>query len=508
MTRLRLNVLANFSGQAWSAVMGLIFVPIYIQLMGVEAYGLVGLYASLQGIIQILDLGLSPTMNREMARHSVQPERADDARDFVRTLEIGYWVIGVVIATALMLAAPVLATQWIRSEQLSADVVTRTIISMSVMTALQWPLSFYSGGLLGLQKQVLLNGMNIFFSTLSNVGSVLILILVSSTITAFFQWQIVVSVLRVTALTVALWWNLPKSSRPPRLRPHLVRDVWRFAAGMSGLSVFSIILTQSDKIILSRIVGLGAVGYYALAGVVASGVVVAVSPVFNALFPRFSALVATGQMDTLQQQYHRGSQVMAIFVVPLTMVLATFSYSVLLVWTGNVDTARVVAPIATFLAIGTGLNGLTHPAYALQLAHGTTKTNLIISGVAVVFLVPMLVVMASAYGAVGAALVWVIFNASNILLLVPITHHMYMTGQTRQWFVTDLGLPTLAALVCIVPAKLLMPLADSRLMLGMQLLAVLAVTFVGSSLMVQSVQFWLRARLIQIWLSVARQPDK
>jgi hypothetical protein len=33
--------------------------------MGMEAYGLIGFYFMLQGVIQILDLGLSPTMNRE-----------------------------------------------------------------------------------------------------------------------------------------------------------------------------------------------------------------------------------------------------------------------------------------------------------------------------------------------------------------------------------------------------------------------------------------------------------
>ena len=48
----------------------------------------------LQAVLQVLDLGMGPTMNREMARYSVQPDKAEEARDFARTLEAGYWVIG------------------------------------------------------------------------------------------------------------------------------------------------------------------------------------------------------------------------------------------------------------------------------------------------------------------------------------------------------------------------------------------------------------------------------
>jgi O-antigen/teichoic acid export membrane protein len=70
--------------------MQLLIVPLYIRFMGMEAYGLIGFYAMLQGTLQILDLGLSPTMTRELARYSSQSGKEHEMRDFVRTLEIGY----------------------------------------------------------------------------------------------------------------------------------------------------------------------------------------------------------------------------------------------------------------------------------------------------------------------------------------------------------------------------------------------------------------------------------
>src|ERR1700733_16084280 len=98
---LKLELVASFAGTGWSGVVQLACIPAYIKLMGIESYGLIGFYLVLQAALQVLDLGLSPTMNREMARYSVLPDKADEARDLVRTLEVGYWSIGIIIAIGL-----------------------------------------------------------------------------------------------------------------------------------------------------------------------------------------------------------------------------------------------------------------------------------------------------------------------------------------------------------------------------------------------------------------------
>ena len=66
----RINVIANYLGQGWVALMGLAFVPIYIKYLGMEAYGLIGIFAVLQVSLTVLDMGMAPTLNREMAFHS------------------------------------------------------------------------------------------------------------------------------------------------------------------------------------------------------------------------------------------------------------------------------------------------------------------------------------------------------------------------------------------------------------------------------------------------------
>ena len=64
MHRLRRNLIANMIGAGWLALSGLIFAPLYIRLLGPEAYGLISFYYLLQAALQVFDFGLSPTMNR------------------------------------------------------------------------------------------------------------------------------------------------------------------------------------------------------------------------------------------------------------------------------------------------------------------------------------------------------------------------------------------------------------------------------------------------------------
>jgi O-antigen/teichoic acid export membrane protein len=163
---------------------------------------------------------------------------------------------------------------------------------MGVLAVFQWPASFYQGGLMGLGRQVLFNGLSIFFSTLSSAGAVLLLWLISPTIQAFFLWLAAVSAAKALLLAAFLWKSLPAANRPPRFGFARVRSVARFAAGMSGITVCGLILTQSDKMIVSKLFSLKVFGYYSIASMFGTGLSMIVTSVFNTIFPRFSALAA------------------------------------------------------------------------------------------------------------------------------------------------------------------------------------------------------------------------
>ena len=351
---------------------------------------------------------------------------------------------------------------------------------MGALTALQWPLTFYQGGLLGLQRQVLLNGITIATATLSGGGALLVLWLVSPTVSAFFTWQIAVSLLQAAATTFALWRCLPGSGHVARFDPGITRDIWRFAAGMSGITITALLLTQLDKVILSKMLTLKTFGYYILAGVVGNGLsVVLITPMFNTVFPRFSSLVAAADEKSLLAMYHGSTQVMAVMILPAAAVIAFFSPEIMLLWTGSPEIADNTASIVSILVAGTALNGLMNLPYALQLSHGWTRIGLAINAMFIIAIVPAIVFMTTHYGAAGAASVWLGLNAVYMIVGVPLTHRRLLKGEAFRWFTKDVGIPMAGSLIIAGIARLIFPVFDSpsRFVSASLLLLIFSFTF-------------------------------
>jgi O-antigen/teichoic acid export membrane protein len=382
-----------------------------------------------------------------MARLSALPGREQEMRNLVRSLEVIYWSIAILIGITVIAMAPFIAQHWVKAEQLSAQTIEQAILIMGFAMALQWPASFYSGGLMGLQRQVLLNVIIIGMSTLSGAGAVLVLWLISPTIQAFFSWQIIISSINTCLLAWFLWHRLPYTGKTATFQKQLLAGVWRFAAGMFGIGILATILTQLDKIILSKMLTLEMFGYYTLAGVVALSLYRLIAPLFSAIYPRFTQLVTLGDRDGLKQLYHKSCQLMSVLILPVTVVVAMFSYEILLIWTQNPLTAEKAHLLVSILICGTALNGLMNIPYALQLANGWTKLSLYGNLIAVIIMAPMIIYLTSQYGALGGASVWVILNSGYFLIGIPFMHRRLLISEKWRWYGQDVGLPLAASLI-------------------------------------------------------------
>lgn len=482
LSGLKLNLAANLTGSAWAMVVQLLCIPLYIKFMGIEAYGLVGFYLMVQAMLQVLDLGLSPTMNREMARYSVQPEKADEARDLVRTLELGYWMIGILIGVALVSSAPWIAVHWIKPNAIPIRSVREAVTLMGILAVFQWPMSFYQGGLTGLRKQVLFNLLRIFAATASNGGAVLALWLIDRTIHVFFLWLVVTNAVMVILWTVCFWKSIPKGTRPPRLKAQLLRKIGNFAAGITGIATFSLILGQADKLVVSRVLNLKVFGYYTIAGVFGTGLVLIVTSVFNTIFPQFAAFVAQGNEAAIIRLYHKGTQLMLLLIVPLTAVLALFSVEVLQLWTRNAEVARNAGPIATILVLASAINAMMFLPFTLQLAYGWTSLALKITMFLTIIVVPGVWFMAKHYGALGAAYVFLCLQLINMLIGVPLTHRRLLRHEMTKWFLQDIAPPLLASVLVVGLARVFVSTPMPPLItLGVLLLVLLAALSAATS---------------------------
>lgn len=450
---LKKNVIANYLGQGWSGLIGLAFVPLYIKYLGIEAYGLIGIFALLQAWLTLLDMGMTPTLNREMARFTAGAHTPQSIRDLLRSLEIVCYCVASLIGMSIWAASGWLAADWLQADKLPLEVVAQAIAIMGVVAALRFVEGIYRGAILGLQRQVFFNVVNASLATIRAVGAIAVLVWISPTIEAYFVWQGVVSIISVAILAVAAHGSLPAAPKSAQFSRRALIEIRHFAGGMMATTFLALLLTQVDKIILSKLISLEAFGYYTLAGTVAAAIYLLITPITQAFYPRFTELVSKSEGQELVNAYHRSAQLVTVLAAPAAMMLIFFGENLLTLWTGNAILAHDVAPLLALLAAGTLLNGLMHIPYMLQLAHGWSSFAVRVNLVAVAILVPAILWVTPRFGAIGAAWVWVLLNAGYVLIGIHFMHLRLLSREKWKWYRQDVALPalsaTLAALLCL-----------------------------------------------------------
>lgn len=483
MAALRINILSNYVGQIWMAAMGIAFLPLYMRTLGMEAFGLIGLMLTLQSISQVFDFGIGGSTNRELSRRIHQPSLANNTNNLVRTSEILIWALALAIALLVWLASNPMAFHWLHISSLDRQEASSAIALMGVAIALMWPSSFYSNCLAGLEQQPILNVLNIIFATLRYAGVLPILLWISPTISAFLWWHALVGASQSLIMAWAVWRILP-SRKPAYWSLSEIKNNRTFAGGLFAISLLALSVTQLDRLALASLLPLEELGYYTLALSISAGLGRMVQPMFTALYPRFSRLVAFNDETTLRKLYHLSSQYLAVVIAATAAVLIFFSYDVLLLWTGSTIVADKTALPLSLLVLGSALNGLINIPYALQLASGWTQLALTLNTASLLLGIPLCLWAVPHYGMTGAALLWLMTNLVSFTIGIPLMHRRLLHGEMRHWYLRDNLPPILAASTAALVLQAALP-PLSRSMTGVALLAfasavVLAVTAMAS----------------------------
>jgi len=462
---LRRNIIANFIARAWGFISAYLFIPLYLKFLGIEAYGLVGFYTILLGVLVFADLGFTATLNREMARLSVRKNSSGEMSDLLRTYELAYLCISTVIAVMIWVLAPLIAEHWLRSRILQPQEMAMAIRMMGVAIAFQLPSGLYFGGLMGLQRQVQANSLQIAWGTFRGIGAVLVLWLFSPTIFAFALWQLISNAIYCFLVRFSLWRALsPGPIRSyPRFKWQIFRNTWRFAIGMAGMAVLSTILFQTDKLAVSKMLPLEMLGYYTLAGALAALPLMLASPIASAVFPRLTGLVEIEDRIGLVMLYHRTCELVAVAIIPAGLTIALFAGDFIFAWTGSAAASRQAGLVASLLLLGQLMQAITLVPFYLALAHGQTKLILQVQIFSVILITPILILLITKYGVVGGGISWLVMNICSLPPYMYFLHHRFLPGELQTWILRDVGRPLLTALPIIILGRWLFLSPSSRI---------------------------------------------
>lgn len=446
---------ASILSRGWAAALSLLAVPFYLRFIGVEAYGVVGLFLSFSVLVGFLDLGLGATLTRELARLGPHEARSR-ARDMVRTFEIVYALVALLIAAVIVACSGPVAHHWIQAESLGRAEISRALALAGIALACQWPANLYAAGLAGVHRQIQLAAATSLFATL-RVVLTLVAVWWKPNLESFFWAQILSALIQSIGMRWLLWRSLALQSHRPRVRFSIVESSLSFAGGVTGIAITSVMLTQTDKLVLSRALSLSEFGAYSVAAVLATGLYMLISPMYSVMYPRFSSLIHGDARDQLTRLYHTGSQAMAALVFPIAAVFSVFSSEILLLWTSNPELSHRANAVLSLLILGNSINGLMNLPFALQMAHGWTSLALKLNVIFIVTLIPAMWLAASEYGAVGGAAVWLVLNMLCFALVPYLMHRKLLAGQLGRWYLYSAAVPFLVCAALILPIIFWMP---------------------------------------------------
>ena len=446
---LKKNILANYIGQGWVSFMGLLFIPFYLKILGSESYGLIGLFAVLQVCLGILNVGMSPTLGREMARFNGGALSKIELKNLLRSIEVLALSIALLNIIIVYFIAEWLSKSWLNLGELSVDTARYAISIMGVVLGVKLFESIYRSALIGLQKQVAFNFTNALLSTIRGGGAILVLSIYSPSIENFFIWQVLVSLASVLTFKILTDKFIGKTSDRSRFSLDALRKIKKFAGGMFGISIVTVLITQIDKIILTKYLSMHDFGNYTLVATLAGILFVLVGPINQAIYPRLCTLVASGKKDQQIEYFHKGSQLVTLVVGSAGIFGMFFAEEILYLWTANNDLAKNSSTILVFLLLGNLLNTFVHMPGRLQIANGVTKVGFVINIISLFFVIPLLLYSVPKYGVNGAIFTWVLLNSIYLLIGVHFNFRKILEEEKNAWYFRDLLLPVLVGtLIC------------------------------------------------------------
>lgn len=406
---------AGLLSSGWLALLSLVLAPVYVHLLGIESYGLIGLYTAALAIGGILDVALSATVSREIAWKQARVAEQHEVAPLLCSVEIIYWIAVSALALILLGAGALFGSGWLQNAALPDHQVKGALALMLLSLAIQLPSGLYTASLIGLHRQARSAGLVAGFGTVRGLGAALIVWSVSSDIRAFFLWHVVVGLAQILCLRWQTWTHVRALGGESRFTAASLVAIKHAVGAMFLITVLGVMLSQIDKVFLVFLVPLDSIGYYTLAWGLASGLTIIATPVVQGFAVRFSALASAEKQGELEAQINMASHLAYALVIPPAAMLALFPESILLAWVRNMDVAAAAAAPLSFLALGTAMVACTYPLLAALYAKKEFKQALLIQLACLLLFFPVMLWLTASYGIRGAALCWCIYGIALFL---------------------------------------------------------------------------------------------
>jgi O-antigen/teichoic acid export membrane protein len=396
--------------------LGFVAVKYIFRQLGEDALGIIYFALTASTVLSsMLEMGMGATAIREISAHGANEPTY--IVDLIRTGSLFFWSVYAFFVLALVLGAPAITHHWIKLRTLGPEAAIRVLRVIGVASLVAFPRTFYSSILRGLQRMEFNNLIDVGTSGLQQFGTIVILLL-GGGLMQVTHWMALcffggIAAYAFTCSRFFRWRALvPGFSLP------VVKRNFSFASNMAAISFLSVVESQADKVLVSKLMPIGLFGYYGIAYAGVSKGQLVTTAISQAALPSLCELHGAGNRKALLLEYNKLQDFLCFATAP---IFAAIPFAALPVFTFvlNAEAARLLLLPITFLCLGFYLNATLGAPYILSLAVGRPDISARFTFYALFVVPPAAAALVYFFGLAGAAFSWVVYNLFSCVYTIP-----------------------------------------------------------------------------------------
>jgi len=390
-----------------------------------------------------LEMGVCSTTVREIS--ASLPREPRYVIEYCRSVSFAYWGLYLVLVSVLYFSAPWLVRHWLALGSVDPGTGTWIVRRLGVAALLGLPRSFYLSVCRGMERMDVSNGVDAVSQGLQSIGVAAILSYGGS-MTAAVNWLAATFAIGIFLYIVACSVLLSWRALVPWLSLSAVSSNFGFSMQMGGVSALSVVHSESDKAIVSRLLPVGALGYYGVVSNMMVKATLATSAVAQAAFPSLSAVIRNTSRAEALSRYRRLHDLICFGTVPIFTGVVFFAPTLMSYLFDNHVARLMMIPVA-WLALGHYMNATLNIPFMFSLADGRPDIALAENVIALFASLPAAVLFVYWYGLAGAGFSWVFYHLVLYSYGVPRTCRECLGTPVWDWFahIARIGLLTAAS---------------------------------------------------------------
>lgn len=398
------NAILNILGQGLPMLMGLFCIPILIEHLGLERFGVLSLVWLVIGYFNLFDLGLGRATIKLVAE-KLGEDKSEDVSEIVWTSAILIFLVSLIGASIVFLMTPWLLKDIFKITEHLLNDSERAFYYLALGIPVVAISTCFRGGLEAKQRFGVLSLIQIFLGIFA-FGVPVVVLQFSDSVASISAALVIGRVIVFALLLVASNKCFPNLLRDIQFDRLLVNRLLRFGGWITVSNTISPIMVYFDRFLIGALVPLSNLAFYTTPYEIVSRLHVFPSSIVRVLFPAFST-VQQKEPERIVSIFDTGNRVIFIFFFPIILLLIAFSPELLTFWLGaefSASSHRVLE----IISIGIFINALAQIPFSfiqsLERADITAKLHLIefpIYFFGVWYLT-------TNFGLVGAAMAWTI----------------------------------------------------------------------------------------------------